>query len=297
MKHPVNELAVSLFRKESLEACSEEEIRALATQYPYFVPAQLLLTRKMMQQGSEGREEQEQKTFLYFNNPLRLHQLLYGGGEASVMPSGKEASEPLPAEAAATGEGQPGGTAEPVTASATISLDELPVLPLDEPLKEQELVIDQTTEDTSSNESGKEPLVIPGLKIEPIDPVNAELAFTPYHTVDYFASLGIRNREEDRPADKFGQQLKSFTDWIKIMRRLPASELPAATDAAAEKKVEKMAEHSVSGGHAVTEAMAEVWEKQGNTQKAMDIYHKLSLLDPAKSAYFAAKIESLKKTN
>jgi hypothetical protein len=42
--------------------------------------------------------------------------------------------------------------------------------------------------------------------------------------------------------------------------------------------------------------MAEVWKKQGNTAKAIDIYNKLSLLDPSKRVYFAAKIEELKKT-
>jgi hypothetical protein len=45
----------------------------------------------------------------------------------------------------------------------------------------------------------------------------------------------------------------------------------------------------------VTEAMAEVWEKQGNTIKALELYEKLSLLDPSKSSYFAAKIEHLKQ--
>jgi len=43
--------------------------------------------------------------------------------------------------------------------------------------------------------------------------------------------------------------------------------------------------------------MAEVWIKQGNTAKAEEIYRKLSLLDPLKTAYFAAKIEDLKKTS
>jgi hypothetical protein len=43
-----------------------------------------------------------------------------------------------------------------------------------------------------------------------------------------------------------------------------------------------------------TEAMAEVLVKQGLSQKAAEIYQKLSLLNPAKSAYFAAKIDALK---
>ena len=41
--------------------------------------------------------------------------------------------------------------------------------------------------------------------------------------------------------------------------------------------------------------MAEVFIQQGKIEKAHDIYKKLSLLNPAKSAYFAAKIELLKE--
>ena len=57
----------------------------------------------------------------------------------------------------------------------------------------------------------------------------------------------------------------------------------------------QLAEHSLEDREVITEAMAEVWEKQGNASKAMEIYSKLSLLDPSKSVYFAAKIEDLKK--
>jgi hypothetical protein len=39
--------------------------------------------------------------------------------------------------------------------------------------------------------------------------------------------------------------------------------------------------------------MAEVWMRQGNKEKAIEIYNKLSLLNPSKKAYFAAKINSL----
>jgi hypothetical protein len=39
--------------------------------------------------------------------------------------------------------------------------------------------------------------------------------------------------------------------------------------------------------------MAEVYLKQGLQEKAIDIYRKLSLLDPSRSATFAAKIAEL----
>ncbi|HYC40180.1 MAG TPA: hypothetical protein VEB63_06795 [Chitinophagaceae bacterium] len=121
-----------------------------------------------------------------------------------------------------------------------------------------------------------------------------EFLFEPYHTVDYFASQGIRFREEEKPADRFGQQLKSFTEWLKTLKRLPVAEAVASTPEA-ERKVEQMAENSVLEKEVLTETMAEVWRKQGNPQKAIEIYNKLSLLEPSKSAYFAAKIAELNK--
>jgi len=36
-------------------------------------------------------------------------------------------------------------------------------------------------------------------------------------------------------------------------------------------------------------------EKQGHIDKAIEMYEKLSLINPEKSAYFAALIEKLKK--
>lgn len=123
---------------------------------------------------------------------------------------------------------------------------------------------------------------------------SATLSFEPYHTVDYFASQGIRFKDEPREKDKFSVQLRSFTEWLKTMKRLPVNEGINLPNISEEKRVVQMAEHSIAPREVVTETMAEVWIKQGNTDKAARVYQKLSLLDPAKSAYFAAKIEQLK---
>ncbi|MGJ7030000.1 hypothetical protein [Niabella hirudinis] len=138
------------------------------------------------------------------------------------------------------------------------------------------------------------PLAIPGLKLEPLDTTKANLLFTPYYTVDYFASQGIQ-LNDDSSGDRFGSQLKSFTSWLKEMRRLPDAHSGTRLNIKNEAVIEKMAEKSLNGQNEETATMAEVWAKQGNKAKAIEIYQKLSLLNPSKRAYFAAKIEHLKK--
>ena len=53
------------------------------------------------------------------------------------------------------------------------------------------------------------------------------------------------------------------------------------------------AAHSNETREIVTETMAEVLAMQGMAGKAAEVYRKLSLLNPDKSAYFAARIEQL----
>ncbi len=124
----------------------------------------------------------------------------------------------------------------------------------------------------------------------------SDLLFEPYHTVDYFASQGIKlSKQEADSKDKFGKQLKSFTDWLKSMKKLPQASIENAMSKNEESKVVADAIHSIETREVITEAMAEVFEKQGMKDEAVGVYQKLSLLNPAKSAYFAAKIDHLKQ--
>ncbi|WP_276485918.1 hypothetical protein [Paraflavitalea pollutisoli] len=144
---------------------------------------------------------------------------------------------------------------------------------------------------------------LPGIAglMEAFKPVLAdseEPVFEPYHTIDYFASLGVKLRQEDLK-DKLGIQLKSFTEWLRGMKRItPTTPIPEEItqqfDDALAQVIQEIAGHSVEGKEVITEAMAEVWVKQGSKQKAIAIYEKLSLQNPAKSPYFATRIEQIK---
>ena len=264
MNVQINQLVKSLLQKDSLDQCSVQELQQFADRNPYFGAAQLLLTKKLQIENADQYNEQLQKTFLFFHNPLWVEQLLNETGNVTIT------------------------KAEPADADKII----IPGVVAGENPTTGEITPDSEIPNSDSEEPAIE---IPPLKTEPAELAQSELVIEPYYTVDYFASQGIKFKEEEKPKDKLGQQLKSFTDWLKTMKRLPVSEITITPESKTEEKVEQMAAHSLQGREVLTEAMAEVWEKQGNAEKAIEIYSKLSLLDPSKSVYFAAKIEDLKK--
>ncbi|MEJ0104504.1 MAG: hypothetical protein WDO19_18925 [Bacteroidota bacterium] len=176
--------------------------------------------------------------------------------------------------------------------------EELPAeSPVFSEIKEEitEEIIATQPEPVSTDEQKQDEFKIAPLKTEPLPDENAPLVFEAFHTVDYFASQGIKLSLEEKPQDRLGQQLKSFTQWLKTIKKIPAAEIAKTTGTGTEQKVITLAEHSIEDREVVTEAMAEVWLKQGNRPKAIEVYHKLSLQNPAKSSYFAGLIEQLKQ--
>ena len=129
---------------------------------------------------------------------------------------------------------------------------------------------------------------------KPVDE-NTELIITtePYHTVDYFASQGIKVEIDPNAQDKLTKQVRKFTDWLKQMKTIPAVETDVL-DAELENEIQAIANDSNETKEVVTETMAEIFEKQGKFSKAIKLYEKLSFLNPDKSTYFASKINQLK---
>jgi hypothetical protein len=130
---------------------------------------------------------------------------------------------------------------------------------------------------------------------ETTEPPVGEISFEPLHTVDYFASQGIKITEEPVTNDKLGNQMKSFTAWLKSMKKLHPSKLEEQ-DIVTDRIIQNSAEESNINTEVLTEAMAEVLIKQDKREKAIEMYNKLSLINPSKSDYFATKIESIKSS-
>jgi hypothetical protein len=264
MHELINRLTFSLFRKNSLEECSAEEIADLAKQYPYFSSAQLLLSAKQKQINHQDFEKQLLATSLYVNNPLWLNHLL---------------------------------NSRPTNTEKMAGEEKIPVAEVNEEPFNDELVLANPRHGSAPAATGDEKINVTPLPsiIKKVEDKEQSLVFEPYYTVDYFASQGIKNIIEEKPKDRFSQQLKSFTEWLKTIRQMPPHQIATMTDGGSEEKVVQLATNSLEEKEVDTEAMAEVWIKQGHPEKAAEIYQKLSLLNPSKSSYFAVLIEKLKK--
>jgi hypothetical protein len=140
---------------------------------------------------------------------------------------------------------------------------------------------------SASLESFKKPIVAED-KLE----INAQQ--DKLHTVDYFASQGIHIDLSKIPQDKLTTKLRKFTDWLKDMKQLNPNPIDLGTSVESELAVAENAMVSNQSKEILTETMADVLAKQGQIDKAIQLYIKLSFSNPEKTAYFAAKIQQLK---
>ena len=310
MSVAIDQLVRIIFQKDSLADCSMDEIQQLSNKQPYFAAAQLLLAKKMKGEfDASNYNQQLEKLSLFIPNPLWIEQLLNEEMQVEVVKK-KEMAEVMNFKPFNSDDPAPVAKEEPVAVEVerapkeeivveeeeqeSTELTESISIPVMEPVP---VVPDEEMQKTMEEVEAAQPLTVEKPDEKPAEsPLLPELTFEPYHTVDYFASQGIKFRDEEKPTDKLGKQLKSFTEWLKSMKKLPAPEKAVHSTPQSEQRVEQLAAHSIVDREVVTEAMADVWEKQGNKEKAIDIYGKLSLLNPSKSSYFAAKIEHLKQS-
>ncbi len=104
--------------------------------------------------------------------------------------------------------------------------------------------------------------------VESVPVLNNEMLFEPLSATDYFASQGIKLSEEIQTGDKLGKQLKSFTEWLKTMKKVHGNKLPEGNEQV-DILVQKLAEKSNEEGIILTESMAEAYIQQGKNGKRL----------------------------
>lgn len=293
MSERIHLMAQQIFGKSSVDECNLQQIKELANRYPYFTPAQFLLLEKLKKENSPEYSAQLQKTILYYHNPLEFEYFI------SSARFETEIDFDVHNQPSAINYPQQKEFFQTITSSEkeiTDTIIEQPVISETTVTTVSEESIQMPAEEKIAESIERVPEQKKGQIQQSVSNAGNDLIFEPYHTVDYFASQGIKLSQEETTKDKLGRQLKSFTEWLKTMKRLPATEISENIDDSSESKVQHLADDSVHDADVVTEAMAEVWIKQGNREKAIETYNKLGLLNPSKKAYFAGLIENLKRS-
>ena len=256
---------------------SETDPGKVTEKFPYFIPAHFF----RLQQTDAGHSDYDAiaaMTALHFANPYLLNEQLSSGStdEKEFPVANLQTETAAPAAVIA-----PGDILEE-SFSHRVEV-------VEEPVSTQNIAITEKT--ASVVEQGEATSVETAVTKQEHPP----LLFEPLHTTDYFASQGIKLSETLLPGDKMGKQLKSFTEWLKTMKKVHPEGLKEKLiqDSPIDSSVQKLAEKSNQEEEVLTESMAEVYLQQGKTNKAKEIYEKLSLLNPTKSAYFAAKLNEI----
>jgi hypothetical protein len=261
---------------------SVESWQHLAAEYPYFAPAQFFLASKLKMEENSLAIAQQLKTNLYFTNAHWLQFQLQHGLRNRIEPD--EAVEGMPetvtppGSALARSSGTGGDDTEDIEGNGEGPETILPNAGAEN--KIASLLSNQLADFKKPIEASA--------KLD-IDAEKERL-----HTIDYFASQGIKIDLSTIPQDKLTTHLRKFTDWLKQMKNANGGVSDLGTNAEMEKAVMETAQNSNETGEVLTEAMADVLVKQGQVDKAIQLYIKLSFLNPEKSSYFAAKIEQLK---
>ena len=276
----IDQLAIQL----SLPDKTKEELEVITQRYPYFAFAQFLLNQKMKDERDPNAEKQMQKTALYFSNPFLFHYLITENEWHKVDTS----NESLNQVEHSNEEPQK----ENITTATVTEKTEQNINEYQDEFEEEE------NNGISSEEHEKLSKLIEQHLSEFKKPLedNGEITIEArvYHTIDYFASQGIKLEPGKISQDMLGTKVKKFTDWLKQIKQTNQNPTDLGTDTETEHLIEKIAQTSNEAKDVVTETMAEVLLKQGKTEKAIQLYKKLSFLNPSKSTYFAAKINELK---
>lgn len=283
-----------------------------ANEYPYSSLAAFLLLYHYKKNSHQDFEKLAKKTALLFNNPHWLQFQLYNKFSPTQeiisqenfqeeIQISTEVKDELPIEISPVQNFMEDSyeAKEYMTSDITVheiinEPNEITTETIPETLHEEspqkEIEIKENYEEATVSNSLQQQESIAHENAEKEDEI---IAFEPLHTVDYFASQGIKINEELLTNDKLGSQMKSFTAWLKSMKKLHPGKLEEQS-LATEKLIQTSADESNINTEILTEAMAEVLIKQNKKEKAIEMFSKLSLINPSKSAYFAARIESIK---
>ncbi len=276
-----------------LSSFSKEEYDELADKYPYATLLQLLNIRRKGETTADKK-----KLLLYVDNPLHL----------SVVTSKRftQNSEDISLQ----GQLDKNETSQPLS-EETVQKEENH--PLEKSNSSQEVV-----EDVSDGAMGTKETLLNELvedEKDVLELINELPEESPIKRGE--AKTGAVEKNEEKSAEDPGDLMvmMSFTDWLNHFKTKSEHEaeekkgkdairsawqkeklaeaMDDEEDVVPDKIFEKAMKSVSFGDGLVTEPLAELYVQQGKTEKAIELYKKLSLLNPEKRTYFASRIKDL----
>jgi len=256
---------------------TDENLREIIKNFPYFQPAHILFARSLNQSNNILFSEALKNAALYSGNRKLLFELVNNEYKSTIAAPIEEKTVEQTSKT------------EPnlITEVETIDSNEIETIP--------QIEIPQEVIEAPQDE----PIIEPTISIQS-NPLP--------------------------PAIDFSQEKDSFLGWLNKLNKNPEKNELVASQLPISPKIEKeqvdnlvdrfiqtdpriskpskaeffspiqMAKKSVEDNDMiVSETLAKVYIDQGNTEKAIHIFRKLSLLYPDKSTYFAALILKLEK--
>lgn len=256
----------------------QQHLNVLLARYPYLVPAQWIQSGE--QYAVQGfSKDMLHKSQLFMGNWMHFYQSLEGSLQNAQM---KTIVETVP-------------TNELETEEAILNEEEL--LILDETMNEEE------TEQKEKGEDLIQPLFVEnyfqhqGIEVsdeipEEVDEAEKEKSLMVMMGFDEWLLFLKKKNEAKKSEEEDKAMLRSMWQREKLAAAMGEEDdnIPEAVFEMAINSIDKQ-------DIMVSEPLAEIHVKQGRFDKAIEIYRKLSLQNPEKKTYFAAKINHLNKEN
>ena len=268
-----------------LKKSNAKEWAELSEKYPYASVVQLL----NFQAKDKNTKKEIDTLRLHFENPLLFNQVTKQDKESGVEVEEKQ--EELKKEI------------EELLSEEDIK--EETAVESETPVEEKSEIQDEQSE---NNEDVLE--LIKDLPEEnPIEKAKREVS----HVAEEDVNETIEEEESEDPGDLM--VMMSFTDWLQYFKAKKENEeedkkgrdairsawqkeklaeaMDDEEDVVPDEIFEKAMKSVSFGDGLVTEPLAELYVQQGKTDKAIELYKKLSLLNPEKRTYFADRIKDL----
>lgn len=296
-----------------------QEIEQLLKQYPYFQSAHVLYALNLLKTGSPAYQNQLKKAVVYAGDRRKLKELLEGKKPYEHVPAVVPVEETH--EAAAADDHQLSEAERPATDQPEEAIQALEKQGVQGPVNEsREIYIEDSliTSEELDLATPVEPAAEPEFSPRPgsLHDLKISSAVTKEKVSQEDLLSVVRKRLAEINAEKSGRQApKAVTPdaegETKSGTQERAGTRPLPKDILIEKFIQEEPKISrprkeffnpatssqrsnIDEEDIVSETLALLYARQGNLQKAIHIYEKLSLRFSEKSRYFAAQIENLK---